>query len=77
MALHTVGVVVRVVVHHTVTHDLLFAYTALLLTSLVTFCTVSVVIFRKEFAIQFFLAAVTSEAILVKNFTKSCAAIVS
>lgn len=76
MALHTVRVVVRVVVHHAVTHDLLLAYTALLLIGLVTFCTVSVVIFRKELAIQLFLAAMTSEAIFVKNFTKSCATII-
>jgi len=51
MALHTPWVVVRVVVHHTVPHNLFLAHTALLLVGLVTFSTVGIVIFRKELPI--------------------------
>jgi len=51
MTLHTGRVVERLVVHHTVPHYLLLADGALLLGVLETFSTVSIVIFRVEFAI--------------------------
>lgn len=51
IALHTAWVVERLVVHHAVPDYLLFADAALLLGILETFSTVSIVIFRVEFAI--------------------------
>lgn len=51
MTLHTGRVVERLVVHHTVPDYLLLADGALLLSVLETFSTVSIVIFRVEFAI--------------------------
>ena len=42
---------------------------------LMTFGTESFVIFWKEFPIQLLLTAITSEAFLVKNFSKCCASI--
>jgi len=51
MTLHTGRVVERLVVHHTVPDYLLLADGALLLGVLETFSTVSIVIFRVEFAI--------------------------
>jgi len=76
MALHTVRVIVGLVVHYTVAHYLLLAHTALLLVCLMTFCTESIIIFRKKLPVQFLLATMTSEAILVEHFSKSCATIV-
>jgi len=76
MTLHAARVIVSVVVHHTVPHNLLLANRALLLVRLVTFCTVSIVIFRKEFPIQLLLASMTSEAVLMEHFTKSCTAVI-
>lgn len=76
MALHTPWVVVGVVVHYAVPNNLFLANTALLLIGLVTFSTVGIVIFRKELPIQLLLASMTSEAILVVNFTERRAAIV-
>lgn len=76
MALHTSWMVVGVVVHYTVPNNLFLTYTALLLIGLVTFSTVGIVIFRKELPIQLLLASMTSEAILVVNFTKCRATIV-
>lgn len=76
MALHTPWVVVGVVVHYAVPNNLLLTNTALLLIGLVTFSTVGIVIFRKELPIQLLLASMTSEAILVVNFTECRAAIV-
>jgi len=51
MALHAGGVVEGLVVHHAVPDYLLLADAALLLGVLETFSTVSIVIFRVEFAI--------------------------
>jgi len=76
MALHTPWMVVGFVVLYAVPNNLFLTYTALLLIGLVTFSTVGIVIFRKELPIQLLLTSMTSEALLVVNFTKCGAAIV-
>lgn len=77
MALHAARVVVGVVIHHAVSHNFLFANTALLLISLVAFGAKRLVILGKELPVQFFLASMTSETLLVVNLSKCCAAIIS
>lgn len=76
MTLHAAWMIIGIVVHHAVPHYLLFAHTALLLTSLVAFGTKSVFILREELPIEFFLTTVTAEAILVENLPKSSATII-
>lgn len=76
MALHTARVIVGVVVDNAVPNDLLLADAALLLARLVTFSTVGIVVLREELPIQLLLAAVTSEAVLVEDLTKSGTAVI-
>ena len=75
VALHAVGVVVGVAVHHAVPHDLLLAHGACLLVGLVAVCAISLLVFGEEFSIKFLLASLTSEAFFVEDLAKRSAAI--
>lgn len=75
VALHALGVVVGVVVHHAVPHDLLLAHGARLLVRLVAVGAIGLLIFGEEFSIKFLLASVTPEAFFVEDLAKRGAAI--
>jgi len=75
VTLHALWVVVGLVVHHAVPHDLLFAHGARLLVGLVAVCAIGLLIFREELPIKFLLASVTPEAFLVEDLAKCGAAI--
>lgn len=75
VTLHALRMVVGLVVHHAVPHDLLFAHGARLLVGLVAVCAIGLLIFGEELAIKFLLASVTPEAFLVEDLAKCGAAI--
>ena len=75
VALHALGVVVGVVVHHAVPHDLLLAHGTRLLVGLVAVGAIGLLIFGEEFSIKFLLASVTPEAFFVEDLAKRGAAI--
>ena len=75
VTLHTLWVIVGVIVHHAVPHDLLLAHGARLLVGLVAVGAIGLLIFREEFSIKFLLASVTPEAFFVEDLAKCGAAI--
>lgn len=75
VTLHTLWVIVGVVVHHAVPHDLLLAHGARLLVGLVAIGAIGLLIFGEEFSIKFLLASVTPEAFFVEDLAKCGAAI--
>jgi len=75
MTLHASRMIVSIIVDDTVSNNLLFTNTTLLLSGLKTLGTISMFFLGKEFSVQPLLAPMTSKAFLVINLSKSGAPI--
>jgi len=76
MTLHTVWMIESIIIYHTISNNLMFTNTALLLPCLVTFGTVGIVIFGVEFTIKFLLTPGAAKTLFMEHLPKSSAAII-